>query len=279
MSVIVQLPFPCRCHSTCRHSRERTRYRRNEGHSDFRRKERLRLSEWSTIKDPIQSIKDRAREWKKRKEKEGQGRSGDIAVARDALSAIVRRWIGAGKRNLPKVPQRVYENVNYKRKRCAPACRQQCTPLLLFERITMDHVGETGLMVSGWDVPRTEPVVRSRRFYAPLFQLPLSLPFSTRYSGVFLPTTTTEQPMNNFEYRSPPFALRFTLPLALLAPWISNLLLRRIASHRYDRPESTPPPIHRLLFHRLCIPGVRKRPSTCVFDYVAILKHLQRIEN
>lgn len=149
--------------------------------------------------------------------------------------------------------------MNYKRKRCAPACRQQCTPLLLFERITMDHVGETGLMVSGWDVPRTEPVVRSRRFYAPLFQLPLSLPFSTRYSGVFLPTTTTEQPMNNFEYRSPPFALRFTLPLALLAPWISNLLLRRIASHRYDRPESTPPPIHRLLFHRLCIPGVRKQ--------------------
>lgn len=57
--------------------------------------------------------------------------------------------------------------VNHKRKRCAPACRQQCTPLLLFERITMDHVGKTGLMLSGWDVPRTEPVVRSRRFYAP----------------------------------------------------------------------------------------------------------------
>lgn len=186
-----------------------------------------------------------------------------------------------GKKKFAKGTLRhVYENVNYKRKRCAPACRQQCTPLLLFERITMDHVGETGLMVSGWDVPRTEPVVRSRRFYAPLFQLPLPLPFSTRYSGVFLPTTATEQPMNNFEYRSPPFALRFTLPLALLAPWISNLLLRRIASHRYDRPESSPPPIRRLLFHRLCIPGVRKqhrRTTKYVRVRLAIAKHLQRI--
>lgn len=72
--------------------------------------------------------------------------------------------------------------MNYKRKRCAPACRQQCTPLLLFERITMDHVGETGLMVSGWDVPRTEPVVRSRRFYAPLFS---TSPLSTILYAIF----------------------------------------------------------------------------------------------
>lgn len=176
--------------------------------------------------------------------------------------------------------QHVYENVNHKRKRCAPACRQQCTPLLLFERITMDHVGETGLMVSGWDVPRTEPVVRSRRFYAPLFQLPLPLPFSTRYSGVFLPTTATEQPMNNFEYRSPPFALRFTLPLTLLAPWISNLLLRRIATT--DRS----PPHHRYAdccstgsVYRVCENNIDERPSTFVFGYVAIAKHLQRIDN
>lgn len=31
------------------------------------------------------------------------------------------------------------------------------------------------------------------------------------------------------------------------------------STHRYDRPESTPPPIRRLLFHRLCIPGVREQ--------------------
>ena len=71
----------------------------------------------------------------------------------------------------------VYENVNHKRKRCATACRQQCTPLLVFERITMDHVDETVLMVSGWDVPRTEPVVQSRRFYAPPYQTFPSIPY------------------------------------------------------------------------------------------------------
>lgn len=75
---------------------------------DSRRNERLELaSRITTIKDPIQSRnnateKDGAREWKKRKEKEGQGRDSDIAVARDALSAVVRRRIGAGKRNLPE---------------------------------------------------------------------------------------------------------------------------------------------------------------------------------
>lgn len=94
--------------------------------------------------------------------------------------------------------------VNHKRKRCAPACRQQCTPLLLFERITMDHVGKTGLMLSGWDVPRTEPVVRSRRFYAPP---PLPSPGETAVSPPPRRRSVSHGPPHHR-----PLALRFHSP-------------------------------------------------------------------
>lgn len=195
-------------------------------------------------------------------------------------SSVDRR----GKKKFAKgTPQHVYENVNYKRKRCAPACRQQCTPLLLFERITMDHVGETGLMVSGWDVPRTEPVVRSRTFYAPLFQLPLPLPFSTRYSAVFLPTTATEQPMNNFEYRSPPFASTFH-PTTGSDSLLGSATFCFDASRRIATTDRNPPH-HRYAdccstgsVYRVCENNIDVRSSTFVFGYyLAIAKHLQRI--
>lgn len=114
-----------------------------------------------------------------RRRKGGECRGAKSRCQRGEFSRV-GGWIGAGKGNRGRgAGARLGDSVNHKRKRCAPACRRQCTPLLLFERITMDHVGETGLMVSGWDVPRTEPVVPSRTFYAPPFRPPLFAPRST----------------------------------------------------------------------------------------------------
>lgn len=73
------------------------------------------------------------------------------------------------------------DDVGHQRRSCARACRQQCTPPVLFEHITMDHVGETRLVISGWDVPRTQPVVPSRRLHAPplLTRSPFRTPLDT----------------------------------------------------------------------------------------------------
>lgn len=57
------------------------------------------------------------------------------------------------------------DDVGHQRRSCARACHQQCTPPVPFEHITMDHVGKMRLMISGWDVPRTQPVVPPRRLH------------------------------------------------------------------------------------------------------------------
>ncbi|CAL1675678.1 unnamed protein product [Lasius platythorax] len=75
------------------------------------------------------------------------------------------------------------EDVGHQRRSCARACRQQCTPPVLFEHITMDHVGETRLMISGWDVPRTQPVVPSRRLQRSTLLSRTPLSNATRYDS------------------------------------------------------------------------------------------------
>jgi len=71
------------------------------------------------------------------------------------------------------------DDVGHQRRSCARACRQQCTPPVPFEHITMDHVGEMRLMISGWDVPRTQPVVPPRRLHAPPSWPPFRTPLDT----------------------------------------------------------------------------------------------------
>lgn len=71
------------------------------------------------------------------------------------------------------------DGVGHQRRSCARAYRQQCTPPVLFEHITMNHVGETRLMISGWDVPRTQPVVPPRRLHAPPSRPPFRTPLDT----------------------------------------------------------------------------------------------------
>lgn len=215
---------------TCHHSKERTKI---IGHLVFVEK-LVQQVKWPIIKDATEQKKKKItwqreeenERWKK-KQKEGYRNRGVRGVSVFELSPADRR---GRNRNLSEVLVRVnfvYENVNHKRKRCATACRQQCTPLLLFERITMDHVDETVLMVSGWDVPRTEPVVQSRRFYAPPYQTFPSIPYlyaiSCRNESPHRCDRTTDE-----QHRSPPFALRFS----------PSLLFGFL-----DQPESTPPTI------------------------------------
>lgn len=78
------------------------------------------------------------------------------------------------------------DDVGHQRRSCARACRQQCTPPVLFEHITMDHVGETRFMIPRWDVPRTQPVVLPRRLHAP----PSRSPFRTLLDTVWPPPLT-----------------------------------------------------------------------------------------
>lgn len=96
-------------------------------------------------------------------------------MCRNSPSQRGESFVARGKKKENTVVDDVpKELANHKKEeRCAPACRRQCTLMLLFECITMDHVGKPGLMLSGWDVPRTESVVPSRRLLAPPFRSPL----------------------------------------------------------------------------------------------------------